>query len=67
MSRDWSALARELDAMHERAEALADELDPERSFTARDELTRTLISALDQISRQTNRARMALRVAGKAP
>ena len=46
----------------ERAQALADELDPERKRTHKDEVTRSMISVLDQVAAASSRGLSILRV-----
>lgn len=50
-----AALA-ELRSLRDRAERLADELDPDRTFGGRDELTRTVVRACDAMMRQATQA-----------
>jgi hypothetical protein len=57
----------ELERILHRSQALADTLDPSRSWTSSDETTRDVVKACDQISSQANRALWILRVYDNIP
>lgn len=57
-----TAAADELTRIHHRAEALADTLDPHRTFAPKDEVTRTVVRSCDIIVRQSTEALSMLRV-----
>lgn len=55
----------ELQRIYNRAEALADTLDPHRTFTGKDETARAIVKACDVILSQASRAASMIRVSGE--
>ena len=62
MNRAHAIARTELEAIRNRAEALADTLDPNRTFTARSEATRAVVKACDVIVSQSSKALSMLNV-----